>query len=352
MPPRKRAASTTIDEPRRSRRISSNVKKSNYFEEDDDSEDPLTTSNVKKRKGKSAPASKRKQEVDDGLSDEYQDNAADQDEDEDGGEEEENDDDDGDEDEFATKVTVVKLETLRPDGGVEYADDFVHKNTMLFLKDLKENNERSWLKSNDREFRRAQQDWESFVMSFTSKLSGLDFTIPELPARDVVFRIYRDTRFSKDPTPYKQPGNCFVGGGLWHPENESIYKIRESIDERPRRWRRILNNAGLKKHFLPDASKSSSADVALKAFAARNKENAMKVGPKGIRADHRDLELFKLRNYVLSKKVADNVIFGPGSQEKLVDIFTPMVPFVSFLNSIVRPDPNVDGDFDSGDDEE
>ena len=57
--------------------------------------------------------------------------------------------------------------------------------------------------ANDREFRRAQQDWESFVMSFTSKLSSLDFTIPELPARDVIFRIYRDTRFSKDPTPYK-----------------------------------------------------------------------------------------------------------------------------------------------------
>lgn len=42
-----------------------------------------------------------------------------------------------------------------------------------------------------------------FVMSFTSTLSGLDFTIPELPARDVMFRIYRDTRFSKNPTPYK-----------------------------------------------------------------------------------------------------------------------------------------------------
>ncbi len=45
-------------------------------------------------------------------------------------------------------------------------------------------------------------------MSFTSTLSGLDFTIPELPAKDVVFRIYRDTRFSKDPTPYKVSNEC------------------------------------------------------------------------------------------------------------------------------------------------
>ena len=59
-----------------------------------------------------------------------------------------------------------------------------------------------------------------------------------------------------------------------------MYKIRESIDERPRRWRRILNNPDLKKQFLPDASKSSDPEEALKAFAVRNKENAMKARPK------------------------------------------------------------------------
>ncbi|PKS11456.1 hypothetical protein jhhlp_003220 [Lomentospora prolificans] len=348
MPLRKRAASSVIDEPRRSRRISSTVKKSNYFK-DGDSDDPLTTGVAKKAKGKSTPRGKRREVVEDDISDEYQEeDTADQDEEHD---EEEEHEDGGDQDDFATKVTVVKVQSLRPDGGVEYRDDFLHKNTSLFLKDLKAHNEREWLKSNDREFRRAQQDWESFVMSFTSKLSSLDFTIPELPARDVIFRIYRDTRFSKDPTPYK-PGNCYVGGGLWHPENDSVYKIRESIDERPRRWRRILNNPDLKKQFLPDASKSSDPEEALKAFAVRNKENAMKARPKGIPADHRDLALLKLRNYVLSKKVPDGVIFGPGSQDKLVEIFTPLVPFVSLLNSIVRPDPNVDGEFDSGDDNE
>ena len=67
---------------------------------------------------------------------------------------------------------------------------------------------------------------------------------------------------------------------MYHPENDAIHRIRESIDERPRRWRRILNEPGLKTQFLPAASKSSKPEVALKAFAERNQDGALKVRPK------------------------------------------------------------------------
>lgn len=56
---------------------------------------------------------------------------------------------------------------------------------------------------NDKEYRRSLKDWESFVESFTQRIIKADETVPELPAKDVIFRIYRDVRFSKDPTPYK-----------------------------------------------------------------------------------------------------------------------------------------------------
>lgn len=55
----------------------------------------------------------------------------------------------------------------------------------------------------DPEYRRSLKDWESFVETLTSKIIEADETIPELPLKDVIFRIYRDIRFSKDPTPYK-----------------------------------------------------------------------------------------------------------------------------------------------------
>lgn len=129
-----------------------------------------------------------------------------------------------------------------------------------------------------------------------------DPTIPELPIRDVVFRIYRDIRFSKDPTPYKphysaafsrtgrkgpyacyyvhcDPGSCFVGGGLWMPDAGRLAKLRASIDERPQRWRRVLAGESFRRMFLPGA-KEGDEEACVKAFAKHNKENALKTKPK------------------------------------------------------------------------
>lgn len=76
-----------------------------------------------------------------------------------------------------------------------------------------------------------------------------------------------------------EPGSCFVGGGLWCPEADHLRRLRESIDERPRRWRRVLNNDRFKRTFLPKASKKSGDEAALLAFAEVNKENALKKKP-------------------------------------------------------------------------
>lgn len=127
-----------MDEPRRSRRVTSTPKKSNYFEADSGSDDPLGGEKPEKSKGKKVSTRKSKLKDEDIVYDEYEENAG---ENESGDDEE---DDDGDE--IDTKVTVVKVPGLRPDGGMEYADGYVHKNTALFLKDLKQHNERTWLK--------------------------------------------------------------------------------------------------------------------------------------------------------------------------------------------------------------
>ncbi|KAK3627255.1 hypothetical protein LTR56_019355, partial [Elasticomyces elasticus] len=101
-----------------------------------------------------------------------------------------------------TQVIIKKLKA-RPAGKTPYSDDKIHPNTLLFLKDLAANNNREWLKVNDAEFRQAEKDWHSFVEKLTERLVEIDLTVPELPVKDVVFRIYRDVRFSPDPTPYK-----------------------------------------------------------------------------------------------------------------------------------------------------
>ncbi|KAI0601017.1 hypothetical protein F4775DRAFT_542424 [Biscogniauxia sp. FL1348] len=311
------------------------------------------------------------------------------------------DEDDEDEDEDEDRITFIPLPQLRDTGGVEYADTRLHKNTLLFLRDLKANNQRSWLKMHDPEYRRSLKDWESFVETLTEQIIEADETIPELPLKDVIFRIYRDIRFTKDPTPYKahysaawsrtgrkgpyacyyvhaEPGRCQVGGGLWHPDNESLARLRASIDERPHRIRRVLMDPAFRRTFLSDAteggktkkekktkgkSKRKGKDAGaedeedderavLEAFAQANAEGALKTKPKGFHPEHRDIELLKLRNFTISKHIPDEVLLGDDAQERIMDIIRPMVPFITFLNRTARPDPDEESDSEVDEDGE
>lgn len=81
---------------------------------------------------------------------------------------------------------VIKKPKAREAGNTPYKEDTIHPNTLLFLKDLKKNNDREWLKMNDPEFRQAERDFKSFIESLTPKMSEADETIPELPFKDIV----------------------------------------------------------------------------------------------------------------------------------------------------------------------
>lgn len=168
MAPQKRKAPGTPETPetsgrRRSGRISSSGTKSRYFEGDSSEESDATPApalNGAKKRGRGRPpknaapartsiakktkkAKKANIEDDEDDEDDGDDYAEETSEDHNGGGGE--DDDDFDEDQ-EMRVTVTPLIKLRETGGVPYEDERLHKNTMLFLKDLKANNKRSWLK--------------------------------------------------------------------------------------------------------------------------------------------------------------------------------------------------------------
>lgn len=145
------AAPATPEAPasrRRSQRVSTSAQKSKYFEPDSESE-PETSEPVSKKRGRGAPAATAKKAKkarlappdapsdDDG--DDYQD------EPEDAQQAADESDEEFDED-APPKVTFIPLPKLRDTGGIEYADDRLHPNTLAFLRDLKANNKRSWLK--------------------------------------------------------------------------------------------------------------------------------------------------------------------------------------------------------------
>jgi len=308
------------------------------------------------------------------------------------------DDDEDEDDDEESRVTFIPLPKLRDEGGIDYEPERIHPNTLAFLKDLKANNKRSWLKLHDAEYRRSLKDWESFVESITEKITEVDETVPELPLKDVIFRIYRDVRFSKDPTPYKphysaawsrtgrkgpyacyyihvEPQKCFLGGGLWCPDKDALARLRASVDERPHRIRRALMDPAFRDTFLPNAAKyekgqdnkkskkggktsasrvggddddragePDEAAAVVRAFTEANKENALKTRPKGVDPDHRDIELLKLKNYTVGKKFTDEDFTAPDAQERVMNSIKALVGFVTFLNSVVMPDPGNDSD--------
>lgn len=132
MPPRKRPADEITSTRRSSRRVSAT--KSQYFEGSEDTEE--SDAPPPKKRGRPPKKQPKKEESEEPYEDELAQEP----------EEEEEDDDDEDDEDAPPKVTIIPLEKLRDTDGVEYEDFKLHKNTMLFLRDLKAHNQRPWLK--------------------------------------------------------------------------------------------------------------------------------------------------------------------------------------------------------------
>ncbi|KAF1966233.1 hypothetical protein BU23DRAFT_487302 [Bimuria novae-zelandiae CBS 107.79] len=274
--------------------------------------------------------------------------------------------------ELGTQV-IIKKPKAREAGDTPYTDDTIHPNTLLFLSDLAAHNDRQWLKAHDPDYRTSLQDFTTFLESLSEKVIEADETIPELPVKDIIFRIYRDVRFSKDQTPYKthfsaawsrtgrkgpyaayyvqiEPkGSSFVGGGLWMPEASALNALRRDIDRKPHKIKRILTDANIRKAFFGGIANDETK--AVKAFTnqSSNRSNALKSHPKGYDADHKDIELLRLRNFTLGTKLSDNEVVGAKGLDRIAELVSCMVPFITYLNSVVMPDEESS---DSGEEED
>ncbi|KAI9370652.1 hypothetical protein BJX61DRAFT_535429 [Aspergillus egyptiacus] len=248
------------------------------------------------------------------------------------------------------KEVFIKKPKARDPGDVPYCDETLHPHTMLFLSDLARNNERQWLKAHDADYRNSKRDWDTFVETLTEKIIEQDSTIPELPAKDLVFRIHRDIRFSKDPTPYKthfsaawsrtgkkgpyaayyvhcQPGASFVGSGLWNPEADKLALLREDIDANSQNLKAVLREKRIREEIFGGIS--DNEDKAVDAFVSQNSESALKTKPKGYEHDNENIRLLRLRSFTIGKRLPDADLLSPDAQEKIATLVGVMEPFVS-----------------------
>jgi uncharacterized protein (TIGR02453 family) len=214
----------------------------------------------------------------------------------------------------------------------------LQQSTFKFLKDLKKNNNKPWFDKNRGAYENAKADFEEFITDVLAKLAKTEPAFKELKAKDCIFRIYRDVRFSKDKTPYKahfaaafskggkkhmaagyyihlEPGSIFLGGGMWMPEPDALKKIRQEIDYNFKDFQKIVNGASFKK-----------------TFNKLSEEDKLKTLPKGYEANNPAIEYLKLKSFVASCKMDDKDIMDKNGAAKCEKIYSAMKPLIDFLN--------------------
>ncbi len=148
--------------------------------------------------------------------------------------------------------------------------------TFRFLRALGRNNQREWFHAHKDEYERHVR--EPFLQLIGDMQAPLAKISPHYRAdpRKVggsLYRIYRDTRYSNSKLPYKswqgsrftherrgeiqaprfflhiEPGDCFAGGGMWHPEPDALKHIREFLVDNPAAWKRATQSKTFRQHL-------------------------------------------------------------------------------------------------------
>ena len=216
------------------------------------------------------------------------------------------------------------------------------ETTLHFLKKLKINNNREWFDSNKTEYLASKEIFEEFVSELIKGINKFDKKVSlDLKPKDCTFRIYKDVRFSKDKTPYKnnmsasinpggkksnipgyyfhlEPEACFLAGGVYMPMPDVLKAIRQEIDYNPLPLINVLKSASFKKEFN-----------------GLDEEDKLKNPPKGFNKDHAHSEILKNKHFIVSRKFENKVILKKEGLSKTLDSFKAMYPFLDYLRKAI-----------------
>ena len=220
----------------------------------------------------------------------------------------------------------------------------LQSSTIKFLKDLSKNNNKPWFDANRQHYENAKSDFAGFIQTIIDKHGKKDDSIAHLKAKDCMFRINRDVRFSKDKSPYKnnmgayinkggkkslfggyyfhcQPGQSFVGGGLWMPMPPELSKVRQEID---------YNFDAFKKIVVSKKFKSVYNDL------SRDAEYILSRVPKGYEADNPAAEYLKLKSFVTMIAIKDAELTSKDLSKKVLNAFEALQPLLEFINQSIE----------------
>ena len=218
--------------------------------------------------------------------------------------------------------------------------------TFTFLRDLARNNHREWFLAN-------KARYEAHVREpFLRLLGDLQAPLAKISAHyradtrtqgGSLFRQHRDTRFANDKTPYKtwtgarlfherskgieapvfylhiQPGDCFAGGGIWHPQPDALKKIRDFLADNPAAWKKATQSKAFRDHLTPGG-------------------DTLTRPPRGFDPNHELINDIRRKDFVAGTSFDEKLATSSEFKPFLVDIFKRVAPMNDYLCAALELD--------------
>lgn len=218
------------------------------------------------------------------------------------------------------------------------------KDFFDFFEDLKKNNNRTWFNDNKKRYVEfVVNPISEFIVCIAPRLKKISshYTADPRPHGGSMFRIYRDTRFSKDKTPYKTyagiqfrhkagksahaPGfyvhlatdGLYFGGGVWTPPAPHLNRIRDYIADNVRAWARVSNAKKVR-------------DV------GGIKGNSLKRPPRGFDAEHIHIEDLKRKSFYVMTEAEPSAAMKPEFIDEVTEAFRRAVPLNRFISGALE----------------
>ncbi len=215
------------------------------------------------------------------------------------------------------------------------------QQSFQFLTDLQANNNREWFQDNKDTYLEAQKNVIEYVELVLREMASYDEEIIKTDVKKALFRIYRDTRFSKDKTPYKtnfgislgigkgstqagyyihlEPEKSFIGAGLYQPDSSNLKKIRSEISLFRKEFLDIIHAKNFQKYY-PEL----------------HQDDKLKNPPQGFDKDNPMIDYLKLKNVLVVHKLSDKQIFSKDSATFVSELFEVAQPFNQFINNAIN----------------
>lgn len=217
------------------------------------------------------------------------------------------------------------------------------KEVYAFLDQLKENNNRPWFEEHRAAYEACLGEMVSFADELLQEMNTHD-VIENPSGKKCLHRIYRDTRFSKDKTPYKnhwggrlrragahrrgsyyfhfEPGNSFLGGGFWGPNKDDLKQVRMHLAADPSEYLEVIQSSDFRETF------------------GQVRGEQLKTSPKDFDSGHEFIDLLRNKQFLLMIPLKDEDIFKPDLAAYVSDNFKKMRPYFDVMTTFLTTDLN------------